>query len=224
MKISSKLLNQCFKTSYGYINNCNIECEDLAILAIFQMHFRKVINDDSLNANIRKYHNKTLVRAVKTYHCTINDRWYSDTSTFEAIIDAWNDTYSTVDFKVEDMLFYLNKLLNKNKNYCIDHLLFTYINPILETINENNSIELYNSFEIGNPLKTYEQMDRNDELSYGYCCRDCDGCLREYKSYRYKEYLGYNLQKKLRELVNLELNSLKTPSSHKNINNKTRAK
>ena len=220
MKIPSKIITDCRDTGYGYSNYTDISNEDVAILAIFHLHDQKIINEDRFKSYCKQYNNRTLIRKINTYHCKIIDKWYSNDSTFTAILDSYNEKCSAVDFSVEKMLYYLNRLFNKNKNFCIDHLYFNYINPVLWRFSEYDGNELFKSFEFSTSYKTYEEMDRGGYLSTGYCCTDCDGCLGQYKRNRYKYLLGYDYQSKLMKEIKTKLNEYKTKSGKRNPKNK----
>lgn len=220
MNISNKLLTLIENWNSGYCNYSDIDNNDLAILAIFHLHQQKKINDERLNAYCKQYNNNTICRKVKTYHCKINDKWYNDSSTFTAIMDSYNELCIKQDLNLETMLTYLNRLLNKPRNYCIDHLYFSYVRPIITRLESTYGIELFNSLNVKTTFKTYEEMDNNGNLSSGYCCKDCDGCLGEYKRNRYNSYLGYNYIEKLEKEIKSYLNNNKTISAFKNFNNK----
>jgi len=191
--------------------------EDTTILILINLHVNGLINDEKLNALFKQYRNKTLIKQVNTYHCKINNQWYSCTNTFEVYQDCYQ-LCNKIDFDLELCLKYFNLLLNKNRNYCIDHLYFTYIKPIIDTIDYN--YDLLNKLDVfDNKVMSYEKFADTWEATSGYCCSDCDGCLGEYKRSRYRNYIGYDIKSKTENEVKRILNSMKTKSALKNINN-----
>lgn len=203
---------------YGYCNYTNISNNDIAILAVFKLHHDKIINDDRLKAYCAQYRNNTLVRKINTYHCRINNEWYNDTSSFEPLMDSYFHKCDGVDLPVDVLLGYLNKLLNRNKNYCIDHLYFTYYKPIINQCDAPSDIA-FSSFNHDLDFPSYEYLDSKGILSSGYCCRDCDGCLGEYKRNAYRSYIGYNWREKIDTEVKKFLISKKTKEYYKNPHN-----
>ena len=214
------LKTKIIKTDYsGYYNQSYIHEADIAILAIFHLHYDKHINDKSFNAYCAQYRNSTLIRKVNTYHNRITDEWYNDTSSFEPIMDSYFKKCKGVDLSLDVILGYLNKLLNRNKNYCIDHLYFNYFGQIISELQSPNDI-VFSEFNKSLSFPSYEQLDNNGLLSSGYCCRDCDGCLGEYKRSAYLSYIGYHWKEKIETHIKKELNSKKTKDALLNKNNK----
>jgi hypothetical protein len=219
MIIPSKIITSCGSNGDWYTNYTEISNADVAILAIFHLHDQKIINNDRFKAYCKQYNDKSLIRRVNTYHCKINDTWYNDDSTFTAILDSYNEKCQRVDFSVDKMLTYLNKLFNKNRNFCVDHLFFNYVNPVLWNLASYSVNELFKSFDFGTSYRTYDEVERTGDLSFGYCCSDCDGCLGEYKQRRYESLLGYDYQSKLINELKTKLNGFKTDSGRKNPKN-----
>lgn len=204
------------------MNNSNIDYRNVAILAIFHMHNQEIINDQKLKSYCKSYHRGTLIRKINTFHCKIIDRWYNDESTFQIIMTAFFEKCQLEDMSIEKLLFYINKLMNKNKNFCVDHLYFSFIDPIISNLNNELNIQLLPLMGIETNFISYDTADRNGNLSSGYCCKDCDGCLSEYKRSRYNNLLGWNWKSKLKDEVKLIFNSFKTKSAMRNMNNKLR--
>jgi len=210
----SKILKKVNYDNYC-CNNSHIDDNDIAILAIFHLYHNKSINDDRFKAYCKQYKNDTIIRRVNTYHCEINDKWYNDTSTFEPILESYSEKCGNLELSTDDILKYLNKLLNMNKNFCIDHLYYKYYKPVIDYTLPNN---IPSDNDLG--LPSYEELDNRDILSNGYCCKDCDGCLGEYKRSQYLHYIGYDWKDKMKKNIKDKLNSMKTISAVKNPNNK----
>jgi hypothetical protein len=109
----------------------------------------------------------TLVRRVNTYKSNINNQWYNDEKTLDIYEDVFDSKLKPKSaqeklklervnklrklnglepkiFKTQlnfnDMMKYLNLYLNKNKNFCIDHLFYEYIKPYISTFEWNEYI------------------------------------------------------------------------------------
>lgn len=127
-------------------------------ILISLLHINGMINDDSIKALFKLLRENKLVRRVNTYRSNINKKWYNDETTFEIYTDVFESkiTPKTAHEKLvlerinklrklsglapkvvkthlnfDDIMKYLNLYLNKNKNFCIDHLFFEYIKPAI---------------------------------------------------------------------------------------------
>ena len=140
---------------------------------------------------------------------------------YDILLDVYNEVCERKDIELDVFLKYLNLYLNKNKNYCIDFVYFNLVEPLIKRFRYDNSLAKLRSFgasEMDLSIVTYEEADRTRDLSSGYCCRDCDGCLSEYKHSRYESYYGYgrDLEEKLSKLFKHQLLGLKTESASRN--------
>ena len=136
------------------------------------MHYNKLINDQSLNSYCNNYKNDTLLRRINTYHCKINNTWYTDIPSIDPLIDVYVNQCSDVELSLDVILKYLNRFLNKNKNYCIDQFYYKYVKPIIESSNDISKID-WNNKDLN--IKSYDQLERDGSLYPSfYCCVDCD--------------------------------------------------
>lgn len=221
MKLSYKLI----PTRPWGVSNFNIgdiAPVSITLLIIANLHINKKISDERMKAMVRLLAQGKLLRKVNTYHCKINDQWYNDESMSNILIEVYNDECCPkTDIKLEDFLLYVSLFLSKKRNYCIDWVFYNYINPLLNACYNERVIELLSSFDLPAEeitLLTYEEADRMYDLSSGYCCKDCDGCLGQYKSYRYKDLIGRDFEKRARETFINNLNKYKTKDYLKNPN------
>jgi hypothetical protein len=221
MIIPKELLTYCKDNNYGYVNMSSVNNEDIAILAIIELHRNKKISYKKMMAMFKQYRSKTLIRKINTYHCKINNKWYSDGGTFTAIMDSYNELCIKEDFSIETCLKYFNLLFNMNKNYCIDHLYFAYFKQIIQGMNNYQGHQLLNLCNIDNiNVMSYDDFKQTWQATSGYCCEDCDGPICQYMSNRYENHLGYNYQDNFKNLVKNKLNSMKTTSGLKNPQNR----
>ena len=210
MVLSHKLITNFY--------NKSIKDRNIILLIIINLHIDKKINDAKLKALFKNYRNKTLTRFVKTHHCTINDKWYNDENMKQIYLDVYEDMPKK-DLTIEQVLPYLNLLLNRNKNYCIDFIYKQYVEPITSSIYclNDEQIDLFNSFKIGEiSLTPYYEMIG---LGSGYCCEDCDGDYEAYKWARYESLMSAEFTKNLLDKVKSFLQGKKTASSYRNPNN-----
>jgi hypothetical protein len=220
MKIPHQILTQ--NRSYGgsYYNHTNISEKNLIILSIFHLHNQGFINDAKLKAHCKQYNNGTLFRNVNLYHSKINDTWYDDTNTFDIFMDVYFQKCVEGDLTMDKMLKYLNLLTNKNINYCIDHLFFEYAQPVIQKWSNGDDVifKIISEFDFGLSYKSYDEMSDTGELTYGYCCSDCDGCLGEHKRNQYRNYVGSEISHE--KHIKGYMNNLKNDSGKRNPRNR----
>lgn len=202
-------------------NNWNSYISNKAVLflIITHLHIQNKINDARMRAMFLSLKKDTLIRRVGTYHCKINDRWYSDEGMYDILLEVYNDICVRRDLDIEIVLTYLNKFLNANRNYCINYIYIEFIVPLFNNLDYYKNVQLLKTFELKNfnvNYVSYEDADRNGDLSDGYCCSDCDGCYSEYKRSRYN--YRYNMPSNIKQMKQYfidELNSLKTKGYEK---------
>lgn len=186
----------------------------VVFLIIVHLHLQGKINDKKMKAMFYSLKKGTLLRKINTHYCKINNKWYQDEGMFSILCEAYNEVCVRKDLDIEVVLKYLNKFLNANRNYCINYIYIEFILPLFNNLSDPKNIKLLKTFELKNfniNYVSYEEADRRGDLSFGYCCEDCDGCLGEYKRHRYN--YDYNKPSNIKEMkqhfIN-ELNSLKT--------------
>jgi hypothetical protein len=163
----------------------------LFTLLIF-MHKYGVINDERLSALFDKVRKNPNERK-RTYHCTINDKWYQDEKFIDILYDVWvkhhNYPGTGYEMGMEELIKYTNRFLNKPRNYCIDwirsHVLEILVNRI-ETWNIHRLTDYFESFGIST-RGVYVSEHSFEPPSYSYCCEDCSGPWEDYKASRYRE-------------------------------------
>jgi hypothetical protein len=122
-------------------------------------------------------------------------------------------TLKQYEFTVEELLVYVNLMLNKNRNYCIDWL---YTNIFSRLI--NNGHYYFNRLNL--PIK-FESIDNFDVT--GYCCDDCDGDYEQYKAYRYEHYVVERAKDDLKKyFISLKRYKVTDPKVMQRINEKNR--
>ena len=199
MELSYKILKGFERNNFGserfndvyYCNYTNISDANLLMFAIFNLHKHKIINSQSLNDYCKQFKNNTLIRKINTKYCKKLDRWYIDACSSAYILDMYNELCPKNNFNLIELVPYINRIYNKSFNKCIYYIYNYYIIPIIDkTFYNTEYLDVYNDLNI-ETIPTFESVEHN--LSSGYCCKDCDGCLSEYKSSRYKMYYLKNI-------------------------------
>lgn len=208
--------------------------ESNMFILISLLHANHLINNDSLKTQFKRLKEGKLYRRVNTYYSKINDRWYNDESIFEVYTDILDSMQNPKSPKVrlklerlnklrkinglqpivfkthlnfEEILKYLNKYLNKNRNYCIDHLFHEFIKPIAKRY-EYNSIAVKNMFDFD--FYSIEQSYKHNYYDYDdYCCEYCCGeyndwldSKHERRDYEIKIKMLESISEKVTEFLN----------------------
>jgi len=190
------------------------------ILLISFLHHYKKINDEKLKAMFKSLREGKLLRRINTYHCKINGKWYNDESMSSILLECYHELCPKEDMTLEAFLKYLNLYYNKNKNYCIDVVYFSYIEPFIERFEQYPNKQIIKGFGVATDVEilTFEQADDRYDLSLGFCCEDCDGDERQYKENRYQYYYYEQAKKDLKKKFKQFLLNKKNPSCYKNPN------
>lgn len=162
---------------------------ELFLIAVM-LHKQKRINDDKLKALFKQSKSKERI-FKRTYHCKINDEWYSD----EPFVDIMQNVLSELPHagyfvEIEELIKYVNLYLNKNRNYCIDYIHHEIVKPLIEKFERGNSylqdfvMNALKDFDIDKESTTYVSYENFQP--HGYCCSDCDGSYNQYKSQQYE--------------------------------------
>lgn len=195
-------------------------------LLISLLHINGFINNQSLNSLFNLLRKNKLYRQVNTYHSRINDKWYNDDSIIEIYEDVFDSMIHPKNKNVllklerinklrkidnlppkvykeyltfEEVLKYLNRYLNKTRNYCIDYLFYEFIAPNIRTEYREHVLNSMFNYDFSKLNEKYSVSD------YGYCCEDCDGPYEDYMSYRYSQKSDY-VKKEINKMVNVFLN------------------
>ena len=172
------------------------------------LHINGFINDSSLHANFKNLREGKIIRRINTYHSKINNKWYNDDSVTDIYESILNDMINLKNPKArlnferanklrllnglapkkfkteltfEESLKYLNLYLNKNRNYCIDHLFHEFIKPNILKFEYNKTIN--SMFDYNFDYIEDRERKVND---WEYCCEYCCGPYNEWYSRRYE--------------------------------------
>lgn len=201
MKISLKLI------ASKHYDNILDDIEISVLLASF-LHYNDIINDKKLQAMYKGLRDRSLLKHRNVYHCNINNKWYSDEPMINILLDILSDGYNGViaeisgkritktEMDIEIYLKYMNRYLNKNRNYCIDYVYDNVVKPFINRYEsgcsfwhftdhhfhcDNAFIELF-----GVQLNGFNNTKLENFDAYGYCCEDCDGDYEDFKRSKFE--------------------------------------
>ena len=210
-------------------NEFELEDVDKALIYISFLHYNNVINDEKLSGMFKQLRPNgggfmaysPLLRRVNTHFDKITKKWFYDDYYINILKEIVSMVYiRKTEMPMETFLNYLNRYLNKNKNYCVDYVYFAIIKKL---------ISRYSLYFIDYEGKRYYSLDTfNTSFNFrlkavdfeyfqpsGYCCEDCDGDWEEYKKNHYKYQFGH-LESELENIFMSELAKYKTKGYTKN--------
>lgn len=208
--------------------------KDRAFLYLVFLHYNGIISDDKFKGmlkNLRPIDSKAdvldipLLRRVGTYHNTINDVWYNDESMVNILrmtVDGFKVSMSKIDMPLVDFLSYINLLINKNKNFCVDYFYYQIVEPLVRHYVDN----FMNYYGCGytyllSMCSGYDfkgKASEWDRYSFGYCCEDCDGDYEDAKRSSFEANVLYGLYEELEKHYQNILGEYKTADRFKNTN------
>lgn len=187
-----KITNLIIQDSFEY--NDFDDKTKMFTLGIF-MHKYGVINDEKLKAIFRNAATNPNNRKG-TYHCKIIDKWYHDEKYIDILKEAWykhpNNPGSIYEIEMEELIKYVNRFLNKPRNYCIDWIRSHYIDKIVNGMSEWNIHRLSDYIEsYGFDLRGiyYDEWNYEPSTPTGWCCEDCDGPWENFKASAFRNHV-----------------------------------
>lgn len=139
----------------------------------------------------------------RTYKCSITNRWYDHMNivdiyleSLEVVINEIPVASRKLTITFEEMMKYVNFLLNKNWNYCLDYLKHEIVNV---AIDEFSNRKEYDS--IAAMLKIKSIQSYYNFTASGYCCEDHDGDYDDYKRHQYNYYVLSDFKKQYKEVT-----------------------
>lgn len=212
--IPMTLLNNKWLLVKPVWNNAN---ESTLLMLIVQLHLNNRINEQSLSALLNNLKQGKLDRRVNTYHCKYNDKWYSDESMQDILIDVISEL-NVQDIPIQKMIYYVNRYLNKPRNYCIDYIIGNYILPLIKRIDYHH-IDIASNLLKDFNLSYYPNVRSYDNYEpWGYCCEDCDGKYSDYKFSQYKSYVLDQAVKDIKQAFKTYFDYLRDESYYRNPN------
>lgn len=223
--LASQIRTEKDSRSGWFENYTEIANKDVSVLMLCILYHNNIITKKSFTARMKQYYETVpnnfgnqvpkLERRLGTYKSEVLDKWYSDIPLTNVFVEEVMETCNTKDLSVEDYLKYLNLGLNKNKNYCVDFIAFNVFSVIIEHHNRGWAYKflgscMFNTKDLNLSYVSFEEADRRYDLSFGYCCGDCDGSLKSYKQNRYEYHYKKDSVKELKDYFVKVFRSMKT--------------
>lgn len=196
--LKSKIYTERESRHGWFENQTEIDNRDISLLMLCILFHNNKINQKSFTSRMKQYFETVpnsfgqqvakLSRKLGTYKSEIIDKWYTDTCLTNVLVDEVMETCNTKDLTVEQYLKYLNLGLNRNKNFCVDVIAINIFLKVIDSYNKDWAYDFLNNCGVNGLNLThlsFEKADSMYDLEFGYCCSDCNGCLRQYKESRY---------------------------------------
>tara|TARA_R110000822_G_scaffold128195_28_gene263966 strand:- start:3632 stop:4255 length:624 start_codon:yes stop_codon:yes gene_type:complete len=188
MKFTKKILTSDLGWEHYHDNDTRF------FLVFCFLHKAGLINHARLKGNLANLNAKKIFRALKTYHCTIQDKWYNDESYLTVLEDLTQLIPNNCTISFDEMMGYLLLRENKKRNYLLDCIYYEILEPLCNIHSVHDRMIALKSIDAEgfNPTlyESYDQMDDRGRLDGSYCCKDCDGCYSEYKASIYRSIVG----------------------------------
>ena len=210
------------------LNSNHVSDESKLFILLVVFHRNKLISDHSLKDLLGNLKAGKLNRRVGTFHCKLNNVWYNDESILNIYIDVLSNVRGETDIPMKDFLQYVNRYLNKPRNYCIDFIIGNYIIPFVNSYAMNHYncsdyerdevIRFMRLFNISSTLTTENYVSYDKFQTTGYCCYDCDGSYKQYKRSQYNTYIWDNVRKDIKAEFKKYFDGIRDESYLKNPN------
>lgn len=147
---------------------CYLEDEIFILLVLSELYNKDIITLDKLKGQLKSLKKGDLQKYKRTYHCTINDKWYNDEAAREIFKDLF-ESYKLNYISIKTLIEVVQLYLNKNYNYSID---FIVSNIFVRLLNSFSNLQGKDSFN--NYIDV--QMDNFPEIKikgYETECYEC---------------------------------------------------
>lgn len=211
MKLSTKNISD---TAYYFMGFNKDNYKNATLLLVACMHHHKIITYNKLKGLIQALRSEDWKYHRKLYHNNIDNSWHYDTNIIDILLEN-----CPKELDIDVLVFikeYVQLYLNVPYNYAVD---FTY-SSYFHYAEYNLDQERFTTFlkncspEMFKDVLSYEEVEWRYELSDGYCCSDCDGCLGEYKRRRYESRYGHSKQELLNRVKDY-FKTIRKPNPHR---------
>ena len=163
-----------------------LEDEIFILLILTGLHEKNIINLTKLKGQLKSLKRGKLQKYKRTYHCTINDKWYNDEparNIFKDLFEQYELNYINIIKLIEVIQLYTNK----NYNYSIDFIISNIFPRFLNSFSNSQgevSFGNYINVQIENfphiNLKGYksECYECGSEHSLGVFIEDLEHIIR----------------------------------------------
>lgn len=122
-----------------------LEDEIVILLILSGLYERNIITLDKLKGQLKSLKEGKLQQYKKTYHCTINDKWYNDEPSIEIFKELYTN-YKLEHISIIKLIEVIQLYLNKNYNYCIDFIISNIFPRFLNSFSNSQGEVSFNNY------------------------------------------------------------------------------
>ena len=122
-----------------------LEDEVVILLILSGLYERNIITLDKLKGQLKSLKEGKLQQYKRTYHCTINDKWYNDEPAREIFKELYTN-YKLEHISIIKLIEVIQLYLNKNYNYCIDFIISNIFPRVLNSFSNSQGEVSFDNF------------------------------------------------------------------------------
>lgn len=147
-----------------------LEDEIVILLILSGLYERNIITLDKLKGQLKSLKEGKLQQYKKTYHCTINDKWYNNEPAIEIFKELYTN-YKIEHISIIKLIEVIQLYLNKNYNYCIDFIVSNIFPRILNSFSNSQGEVSFSNF-IDIQIEDFPSIKIKGYKSECYECRN----------------------------------------------------
>ena len=120
---------------YSLVKDSYISTKNTHLFVLICLFKYNIINKETLLARANSIKKGNWDECKNNYKCKILKKWYNNINlqdlTLEYIKTFYNSNNNFLKISTEEFLLGLNLVLNRNRSYCVNHIIFNYVQPSL---------------------------------------------------------------------------------------------
>jgi hypothetical protein len=174
----NKITHKFQETDHLYFPNfykgfLYLEDSPMILVNLASLYEKKIITYEKLKGQIKALRNGTLQQRKNTYHCEINNRWYSMEPPKDIFEEIFKE-YGLNNVKITTLVEVIQLYLNKNYNYALDWIVTNIYKPNIDSL-AHSSFENLNSY-LTTSIPFFPEIVQK---GYTRSCFYCDNCSFE---------------------------------------------
>ena len=113
------------------VSHYYIENKEKYIFILICLYTKQLITKEALMGRIGSLNSGSWNSKKSNFNDKILNHWFNDI-TFSELIYEYEKQYPNLSISVLDFLKGLNLVLNKNRSYCVNYIIFEYLHPYLK--------------------------------------------------------------------------------------------
>lgn len=122
-----------------------LEDEIVILLILSGLYEKDIITLTKLKGQLKSLKDNKLQQYKKTYHCTINDKWYNDEPARKVFKNLY-EQYKLEHISIIKLIEVIQLYTNKNYNYSIDFIISNIFPRLLNSFSNRQGEVSFNNF------------------------------------------------------------------------------